>query len=183
MRRYRLLLIASATFAAQTLLPAAATVLDSGANGFTVQESAHFSQPADKVYAALIQPAEWWSGAHSYSGSATNFTFDAKAGGCWCETLPGAGSVLHMVVVYAEPGKALRLRGALGPLQALGVTGSMTWTLRPAGKETDLTLTYAVGGYAGSGFVELAKGVDGVLSQQVGRLTLYVETGMPEPQP
>lgn len=181
---YRNLWIAAAAaLTAQAWRPATAAVLDSGANGFTIQQTAHLTQPSAKVYAALIQPKDWWSGEHTYSGSAANLTFGARAGGCWCETLPDGGSVAHMTVVYAAPGKALRLRGGLGPLQEMGASGTLTWTLKPAGNETDLTLTYAVAGYAKDGYTELAKTVDRVLSEQVGRLTLYVDTGMPEPQP
>ena len=163
--------------------PAAAEIVDSGASGFIIRQTAHLTAAPGAVYAALVQPRQWWSGAHSFSGSASNFTFDAKAGGCWCETLPDGGSAMHMTVVYAAPGKMLRLRGALGPMQTMGVSGAMTWALQAAGNETDLTLTYAVGGYANDGFAELAKAVDGVLHEQVNRLTLYVDTGMPEPQP
>lgn len=175
--------LASAVALGLLASPAAAEVLDTGASGFTVQETAHLTATPDAVYAALIQPGQWWNGAHSFSGSAANFTLDAKAGGCWCETLSGGGTVEHMRVVFADPGKVLRLRGGLGPMQGMAVEAAMTWTLKEAGKETDLTLTYAAGGYAKDGFAELAKSVDHVLSEQVNRLTLYVDTGMPEPQP
>ncbi len=39
---------------------------------------------------------------------------------------------MPMQVVYAAPGKTLRLSGGLGPLQGMGVTGAMTFTLEPA---------------------------------------------------
>lgn len=160
--------------------PAAAAVVSAGSAGFTVTETAHLTQPPNKVYAALIAPRLWWSSAHSFSGSAANYTLDAKAGGCWCETLPDGGSAQHMMVVYAQPGHLLRLRGALGPLQGMGVIGAMSWSLKAAGEDTDLTLTYTVGGYVDGGFATLSKAVDGVLAEQARRLTLYVDTGMPE---
>lgn len=103
-----------------------AAAVDVAAGGFTLRDSVEIAAPPDKVYAALIQPARWWSSAHSFSGDAANMTLDARAGGCWCETLPNGGSVLHMTVVFAAPGKTLRLRGALGPFQALAVDGVMT---------------------------------------------------------
>jgi len=68
-------------------------------------------------------------------------------------------------------------------MQGMAVEAAMTWTLKAAGDETDLALTYAAGGYDKDGFAELARSVDGVLKEQVNRLTLYVDTGMPEPQP
>lgn len=175
--------LAGAVALAMVASPAAAEIVDAGASGFTIRVTTHPTAGPGAVYAALIQPRQWWNGAHSFSGSAANFTFDAKAGGCWCETLPGGGSAEHMRVVFADPGKILRLRGGLGPMQAMAILGAMTWTLKPAGNETDLTLTYTAGGYGKDGFAELAKSVDGVLREQVNRLTLYVDTGMPEPQP
>jgi uncharacterized protein YndB with AHSA1/START domain len=159
---------------------APAEVADSAANGFTLVETAHVAGAPDKVYAALIAPARWWSADHTYSGDAANLTLDARAGGCWCETLPDGGSVLHMTVVYAAPGKALRLRGALGPFQAMAADGAMTWSLKPGANGTDVTLTYALVGYAIDGFDRIADAADGVLNEQVTRLKLYVETGSPD---
>ncbi len=150
-----------------------------GANGFEVREQVHVAATADAVYAALLSPKRWWDSKHTYSGDAQNLTLDARAGGCWCETLPGGGSVEHLSIAYLAPGKVIRFRGALGPLQAMGVTGSMTVKLATAGSGTDLTLTYVVGGYYKEGFDDLAKGVDGVLASQVGRLRKLVETGSP----
>lgn len=161
-------------------IPAPATVIDAASNGFTVQVSAHIAAPPGKVYAALIKPALWWDSDHTFSGNARNLILDAKAGGCWCEKLADGGSVLHLTVVYAVPGKLLRLRGALGPYQGYGVEGAMTWTLKASGSGTDLSLTYALGGYYKDGFEPWSKGADGVLTDQVGRLNRLVETGSPE---
>src|ERR1700681_1128530 len=108
---------------------AAAEVVTVAANGFEIRETAHTAAASDKVYAALLLPAHWWSSDHTFSGSAANLVLDARAGGCWCETLPDGGSVEHLRVVYVSPGKTLRLRGALGPLQSLAVAGVMTWSV------------------------------------------------------
>lgn len=148
-----------------------------GAAGFEVREQAHVAAAPDAVYAALLAPKRWWDAKHTYSGDARNLTLDAKAGGCWCETLPGGGSVEHLSIVYLAPNKSIRFRGALGPLQAMGVAGSMTIKLTAATGGTDLTLTYAVGGYSKDGFDDLSKAVDSVLGSQVGRLRKLVETG------
>ena len=82
-----------------------------------------------------------------------------------------------MMVVYVAPGKTLRLRGALGPLQAMGTDGAMTLNVQSAGEATDLTVTYAVGGYSKDGFETLSKAVDHVLGEQVARLQKLAETG------
>jgi hypothetical protein len=139
-------------------------------NGFEVREMAHAAATPDKVYAALLQPALWWSSDHTFSGNAANLVLEAHAGGCWCESLPNGGSVEHLRVVFVSPGKTLRLRGALGPFQGFAVDGVMTWTLKAAANGTDISLTYSVGGYAKDGFDELSKGADQVLGQQIERL-------------
>jgi hypothetical protein len=65
-------------------------------------------------------------------------------------------------------------------LQGIGVDGSLTWTISPAGDGSDLSLTYEVGGYAKDGLDKLASPVDGVLAAQVQRLKAFIETGSPE---
>ena len=161
--------------------PARATVDDVGAAGFTVSESADIAAPADHVYRMLITPSRWWSSDHTYSHDAANLTLDARAGGCWCEALPGGGSVQHMIVVNAMPDQLLRLRGGLGPLQAMAVNGVMTFTLKPSGPNTQLAMTYAVGGYSNTGFSQFARMVDAVLGEQIQRLRESLERGSPEP--
>jgi hypothetical protein len=71
------------------------------------------------------------------------------------------------------------MSGGLGPLQSMAVTGTMTWTLTPAGNGTAVELTYLVGGYNRGGFKDLAPGVDSVLRAQFDRYVRYVNTGKP----
>jgi uncharacterized protein YndB with AHSA1/START domain len=163
-------------------IPAAATVVDVASNGFTVQVSARIAASPDKVYSALIKPAHWWDSDHTFSGKAVNLVLDVKAGGCWCEKLPNGGSAMHLTVVYVDPGKVLRLRGALGPFQSYGVEGAMTWRLKALGDGTDLSLTYALGGYYHDGFEQWSRGADGVLTEQGARLKRLIETGSPNPR-
>ncbi|MGD0191073.1 MAG: SRPBCC domain-containing protein [Rhizomicrobium sp.] len=159
---------------------ASAAVDHVGEAGFAISETAHVAAPPERVYATLITPSRWWSPAHTFSHDAANLALDAKAGGCWCETLPGGGSVLHMSVVYASPGKLLRLRGALGPFQGMGADGALTVSLKPNGGGTDVAMIYALGGYAPDGFGDLAKAVDFVLGEQLDRLKRSIETGSPD---
>ena len=158
-------------------IPSRATVTDVASNGFTLNIAVHINASPDKVYATLITPAKWWSSEHTFSGDAKNLHADTKAGGCWCETLPHSGSALHLTVVYVAPGKALRLRGALGPFQGLGADGALTWKLEPAADGTLLHSTYSLGGYNKDGFAELSKAADGVLTVQVNRLKDLIERG------
>ena len=154
----------------------AGDVIEQAANGFTSRNSASMSAPIDEVYDALTNelPA-WWDVAHTYTGDARNLSLNATAGGCFCEQLPGGGSVQHLEVVYVEPDRILRFRGGLGPLQALGVDGSLTFSLEPVGDETQVTLTYAVGGYYSGGLDTLAAPVDSVLKGQLASLKSFVE--------
>ena len=156
---------------------ASAEVTDVAPDGFSVSEVAHIAAPSDKVYAALIAPQHWWSSKHTFSGNAANLTLDAKAAGCWCETMPDGGSVEHMAVVFVSPGKVLRLRGAMGPFQEMAATTVMTWSLKPSGDGTDVTLVSATGGYVKGGLQNLAPVVDRVFGDQLARLKSYVETG------
>jgi hypothetical protein len=156
--------------------PGTAEVLSSGQNGFEVRESVRVSAAPQKAYAALLQPARWWSSSHTFSGNAANLTLEARAGGCWCETLPDGGSVEHMHVVYVAPGSTLRLRGALGPFQGLGVEGAMTWSLKGSANTTEISVTYTIGGYSKDGFEGAAKGVDQVLGEQLQQLKKLIES-------
>ena len=56
----------------------------------------------------------------------------------------------------------------------------MSFSLKGGNEGTDLTVTYAVGGYAREGFDNLSKAVDGVLGEQVARLHRLIETGAPD---
>jgi hypothetical protein len=77
--------------------------------------------------------------------------------------------------VFVAPGKTLRLRGALGPFQGLPVDGVMTWSVKGAADGTDVSFTYAVGGYLKTGFDELSKAADQVLDEAIGRLKKSIE--------
>ncbi|MHB1205019.1 MAG: SRPBCC family protein [Rhodospirillaceae bacterium] len=164
-----ILALASAT-------PATAAIVDAGATGMEIKHTVRITASPQKVWEALLQPAKWWSSAHTFSGAAVNLTLEPKVGGCWCETLPGGGGVMHMTVGFIAPPKSLVLHGGLGPFFDKGVAGAMTWSLSASGAETDLTLTYRVGGYIKDGFGELAQPVDDVLAEQIGGLKKLAET-------
>ena len=156
---------------------ARADVLDSSAGGFTIKIVVQVPAPAATVYRAIVdRVGAWWDSNHTWSGSASNLSIDATAGGCFCERLPNGGGVRHMTVVYVDPGKLLRLNGGLGPMQDMAVSGSMTWKLAETEGRTALEVTYKVGGYMPGGLDAVAKPVDGVLTGQIHRLKKFVET-------
>jgi uncharacterized protein YndB with AHSA1/START domain len=163
----RLLLLAAL---AASAAPAGAEVKFSSPGSFEVEAKAVVAATPAQTYAMLGRIGEWWSKDHTYSGNAANLSLDLRAGGCFCERLKGGGSVEHMRVVYAEPGKRLRLHGGLGPLQGEAVAGTLTWSLRAVPGGTEVTQSYVVGGYIRMGGDKLAAPVDAVLSQQLGHL-------------
>lgn len=181
--RFRTIII----FGALALTPALsfAEVKDSGPGGFTVKIIMEINASPDVVYQRVVHNiGDWWSSDHTFSGDAHNLSIEDRPMGCFCEKLQDHGAARHMEVIYADPGKMLRLSGGLGPLQEMAVTGSLTLTTLPAmgsgsTGRTRLSVTYAVGGYMAGGLDALAKAVDGVLAEQFTRLKTYIETGAP----
>jgi uncharacterized protein YndB with AHSA1/START domain len=162
-------------------VPLRGEVIESTAAGFLVRNTAAINAPPAKVYTALTDGVgRWWDPAHTLSNDARNLSLDAKPGGCFCERLPDGGGLEHMRVIYASPGKLLRLTGAIGPLQEAALAGTMTWSLSQAGGGTAVELSYAVGGFRAGGFRDIPTVVDGVLRGQLARLKALVETGRPD---
>jgi uncharacterized protein YndB with AHSA1/START domain len=156
-----------------------ATVTEKSATGFSVAISTTVpGKPAD-AYAAFVNVGSWWSSDHSYSGDAKNFTMDVRPGGCWCETLADGGFVRHADVIYASPGKKLVFSGARGPLQTMGVIGTMSVMFSESGESTTVTLGYSVGGHDPDNFEKWASASDGVLTEALTRYTNFVSKGTP----
>jgi uncharacterized protein YndB with AHSA1/START domain len=152
--------------------------------GFLVKLETSINASPSKVYDALIgQVGSWWNPEHTYSGDAKNLSIDPRPGGCFCEKLPNGGGVEHLRVVYIVPGKTVRFSGALGPLQASGLAGSMTWKLTGDANNSQLELSYSVGGFSYERFEKIAPSVESVLREQLDRLRLFVETGKPTKVP
>ena len=148
--------------------------------GFLVNLEVKVNAPIAKVYDALIgQVGSWWNPEHTYSHDAKNLSIDPRPGGCFCEKLPNGGGVEHLRVVYVAPREVLRLSGALGPLQASGVAGSVTWKLTGDRDQTRIQLSYSVGGFVVGGFDRIAPAVESMLNEQLNRLRLFAETGKP----
>ena len=157
-----------------------AEVKESSADAFFLSYSGAVAAPTAKTYADIVQISRWWDSEHTYSGKSANLSIKPEAGGCFCERWKD-GSVEHGVVLMAMPGKVLRLRTALGPLQERALTGILTFWLRNEDSATTLTVEYRVNGANESGLDQLAPSVDEVLGEQVARLRRYIATGNPEP--
>ncbi|HEY4124915.1 MAG TPA: SRPBCC domain-containing protein [Rhizomicrobium sp.] len=158
---------------------AKAVVVESNAQGFAIEETAHIDAPPAKVYAALVHPENWWNSEHTFSQDAKNLSLDPKAGGCLCETLPGGGSVQHLTVASIVPGRMLLFRGAMGPFLSQGVDGALSFTLKPAGDGTDLVLDNNVGGFVKGGMSKWPLAADAMLTDLAAHLKYYIENGKP----
>ena len=145
--------------------------------GFNIVHIAEVSADPDTLWKRLIAPKSYWSKAHSWSGSSEGFYIDAQAGGCFCELFQEkgsdgktktTGSVEHMRVIFAQPGRVLRMQGALGPLQSEAVLGTLTVAIEPLkdDKGSKISFSYVVGGYMRYKTAEIAPAVDKVLSEQ-----------------
>jgi uncharacterized protein YndB with AHSA1/START domain len=163
-----------------------AEVANVAPNGFAVKHSMTIQASPENVYEALVgKVGSWWNPEHTFSNDSKNLSIDARPGGCFCEKLGNGGGVEHMRVVFAWPGRMLRMTGGLGPLQGSGIVGSMTWQLaaaKGAAGATSLEFSYGAGGYMAGGFDKIAPAVDAVLGEQLARLKSFIETGKPAPK-
>jgi len=175
MRKFSIVpVLVAALFAA----PALAEVEQQSDAGFVLKGTAEVAKPPLEAWALLVAPAKWWNGAHSWSKDAANLYIDPQASGCFCELLPlpkdvpegtRRGSVEHMHVLFANPGKILRLSGALGPLQGEALNGTLTVELTATGGGSRLKWEYVVGGYMRFPAEQIVPAVDGVLTEQFAR--------------
>jgi len=164
-------------------LPLSADVADQAPNGFTLRINTIVrGAPPEVVYAKLVHNiGDWWDSAHTYGNDAHNLSIDDKPMGCFCEKLPYGGGVRFAEVITVMPNKLLVMSGALGPLQKFGVSATWTIVLEPMHKDTRVEMVYAAGGYLPDGLNTWAEPVNKVLTEQLGRLRSYVETGNPQP--
>ena len=160
------------------LAPAAgARVLEATPTGFSVENSRDVPVDAATAWQALVDDVDrWWPKDHTWWGDASILSIEPRAGGCFCEhAADGERSARHMVVVFADPGKLLRLTGGLGPLQGMGLHGAMEWRLAPIEGGTRITLFYRAGGYAPDDLSTFAPVVDRVQALQLGGLAGHLE--------
>ncbi|MBX7492879.1 SRPBCC family protein [Qipengyuania sp. 1NDW9] len=165
--------ILAGALAVAAAAPAAAEVVATGEDSFVTQDTARVAASPRQTWMALIKPGDWWNDSHTWSADASNMSLVPSAGGCFCEKIPGEGdipldgSAQHALVVQAVPDKALRMRGELGPLQAVPATGVLTVTLTEIDGGTQIGWEYHVGSVTGFDIDVIAGAVDGVMTQQL----------------
>ncbi len=159
--------------------PAAAEVVAADDDSFITRAEAIVEADTKDTWLALISPARWWSAEHTWSADAANLSLTPQAGGCFCERIPEVqddnritleGSVEHMRVIQAYPEVALRMNGALGPLQSEPVTGILTIAISEVEEGTRVVFEYNVGGSMRYPVPSISTAVDGVMTLQLARL-------------
>ncbi|QFT78254.1 SRPBCC family protein [Erythrobacter sp. THAF29] len=172
--------------------PLAAEVIEEDDKGFVTRDQAIVEASPKQVWLELITPSNWWNDAHTWSGDAANMTIRPQAGGCFCEKIPETeeenritleGSVEHMRVIQAYPESALRMVGALGPLQSEPVTGILTIAISTVDEGTRIVWEYNVGGRMRYETPVISKAVDGVMTQQLDGLASKLGRVDKEPEP
>lgn len=164
----RLILAAALSASALFSGVANAEVKGSAPDALVIQVKAEVALDRDDAWARLLDVSSWWKSSHTYSGSSDNLKIDAVAGGCWCELWSG-GEVEHGRVLAVMPKEMIRFDAPLGPLQEMGVSTALTFTLAAgsAPNKTAITVDFKVTGSSLSGLDKLAKVIDGVLTEQV----------------
>ena len=154
--------------------PAWAEVKDAAPSGFTIENSTVVAVDAATAWRALVGKVDsWWPKDHTWWGRASTLTIDARAGGCFCE-IAGERQAQHMQVVFVEPQRLLRMIGGLGPLQGMGLSGTLEWRLAAIDGGTKITLWYRAGGYTPDDIAKFAAVVDSVQVLQLGGLANYL---------
>lgn len=151
-----------------------AEVKDSGPDGFTLENAGWVPTDRDTAWNTLVnEVGQWWPADHTWGGDAGKLSIDPRVGGCFCE-IDATRQAEHLRVVFAEPGRLLRMTGGLGPLQSMGVHGVLEFRLTAAqqgGRDgTRIVLYYRAGGYGPEDLGAFAPIVDKVQAQQLGGL-------------
>jgi len=178
----RLLALAFLFAAVFKPLSARAEVSSAAPSAFLISAEANVDATPEQAWRALGRIERWWNGSHTYSSDARNLSLDLRAGGCWCERW-GRNAVEHgrvVLVVERENVRTLRVSAALGPLQEMGVSGVLTFTVAPQASGARITMTYRVAGDAQLGLDQIAPIVDTVLMEQFGRLNRLSTSGSPD---
>ena len=155
-----------------SMSPCYAEVVGAAADGFQLELNRETDLDSTGTFELLVTGfGKWWDADHSYSGKSENLSMDIERQ-CMYERLPNRGFVRHMEIVFYQPGEMLRLTGGLGPLQEMGVKGTLVFKVTSSGAShgTRIQLQYTVVGFSQQQLDKLAPVVDQVLSGQLDRL-------------
>lgn len=108
-----------------------------------IMETPIAASPAT-VWKSLVKVESWWK-YPMIAGAAMKL--EPRAGGRFYEAAKGGFEALHGIVMYAAPGKLLRINGSMG-LSHLPMTNAIIFELQSQGKGTLLWL-----GHRGAGLM------------------------------
>jgi uncharacterized protein YndB with AHSA1/START domain len=162
-------------FGALLLLPAlaAAEVQQSAPDGALIEHRFRIAATPAAAWQTLVHPERWWPADHTWSGALGNLSLAPEAGGCFCERW-GDASAEHARVIMSRPGELLRMRGSLGPLQEMAVTGVLTVTLKATDGGTEAVVTYRLSGDPSHKLDSFIAAVDQVIALQFGNFAKAV---------
>jgi len=149
--------------------PAGAEVLDSAPGQYRLRQEGFSEMPREQLWERLLEPAEWWSPAHTYSGDSGNLSLDASVGGYWKEAWEG-GVVAHGRVILLQAPQTLRLEAPFGPLQGVGAYTVWTISLEPEQGGTRVLFEETAVAPASAKLDALAPAVDAVKTEAMRRL-------------
>ncbi|MGF1543841.1 MAG: SRPBCC domain-containing protein [Parvularculaceae bacterium] len=161
--------LAAATIAVGLTSAAGAEVLGGVRSYYKIRHEATSELAPDAMWARLVEPAEWWSDDHTYSGDADNLSLDLRAGGLWLEKWDG-GSVAHGEVLYVKEGEVLRLSAPFGPLQGMAVNTVWTITVSPEGEGSKVVFEEIANGGPASNLQKIVTDVDKVKGEAIALL-------------
>ena len=168
-------LVAASVMALATAAPLQAELVRADPGGITVVHTVRLQADKDKAYAAFGQIGRFWSEEHTWGGKASAMTLALKAGGCFCEALPGGG-VEHGRVIIAMKGQQITMQSLLGPASQIATSGILNIAFAPAPEgETgsDVTLTYRLSGISVDEVVPMGRAIDQVLGEQMANYAAF----------
>ena len=145
--------------------------------GLTIENTAWVDADPQAVWKAFVEDADkWWPDEEAWRG---------HRGGAQRAIVPLARrGVSKLHVLSVEPGRLMRLRDDVGPLQGMGEQhGALEWCFAEENGGTRITLRYGTHDYLPDDISELATAVDEVQAERLRGLAHYLRSGGPAPGP
>jgi len=145
--------------------------------GLTIENTAWVDVDPQAVWKAFVEDADkWWPDEEAWRGH--------DGGVRHAAVLPVRRGVPHLHVLAMEPGRLVRLRDDVGPLQGMGEQhGALEWCFAEENGGTRITLRYGTHDYLPDDISELATAVDEVQADRLQGLARYLRSGGPAPGP
>lgn len=136
--------------------------------GLTIENTAWVDADPQAVWKAFVEDADkWWPDEEAWR---------SRGGGARHGITPFAGrGVSNLRVLSVEPGRRMRLRDDVGPLQGMGEQhGALEWCFVEENGGTRITLRYGTHDYLPDDISELATAVEEVQSDRLQGLARYL---------